>query len=1132
MSGHLASLLLHKGVKGDAYYEPSKTWHEIRIDKNVKSLDDIDIRYTKRIREYGNAHVDMLRCLNVGGSNRMIYRGMHSMCRDDRVESEEVQLPAYRFGTVTDVLNDDEGSTGDSTCKEVCVKFEFAASEDEKLASKKIKAKGSDLLYWSVAESMSADDAASRMGVGDSRSSNSGGEDEDHEGEDDDDEEDDVLPPRKRRAPCVFDPHSYKPYVRAIHDDSSDSDSSPSDPFGGLFPPSDAEKDCQEEKEEEEQDVTNAQTGWVGEAHVASRSAASSSSGWGVRSGVSRSGQASSSSSWGSPAGQASSSSSRPSWDTPVQQSRNDDAQGSWGVSISPEANSTSGWGQPSNVVTPDNQSNWGGSTSNTTSRTRSSGWGAQASTRNTWGSSSSSTARRYPHPAQGTSRITPSKYASQSDGKLEVCRESNDDFFLRWRFGSERVKVVEVGVGQCHSLDTTKDFGGGQEYTLIASKWVKQEARPSKFCEIKFGGSSYVKAFYLQGNACAVQKELNEIANFSELGLNPGKLASRLELLVSMAARAPTSDRRPYMFELPTSLIEAVDLPDNQTEGCGFIPSALLEELLGGGNEAKNALAVQVRVICPKLGIFKGELVRTAGIEKIQLPASMMKVGKSTAKKKSFKTAFVVLKSVSPSMNNKMMERQLNPHSMKAPTKSSERDLRDLGVMVTKMLLGCGVPGDKLESYIERSRSFDGRKHAYLTGVCDCTQGGLPPGTVFITGLGVGGCERKVFITRSPCTERHDAKILRAITEKPESMTDENWDHICSLSFGAVMFSSPSDESAVSLPESINNSDLDGDLFFCLWEPTLIDHVELTLRDDDVEAGAIKGDEGAVAAEEEECEEDDNNDELLGVHVPLRIDGNACDGIVTGKEGEKYVVEFGDQKEIMSHEELTADKAIIEDVVGHRGKGRNSEVEVLWSGGKRSWQAFGLMKEEAPDVVAEYALKNSLMGKRGWQWTKDYLRDAEIIKIQSHRCDGNTLKVAALYDGDTEPTWMNAKDVDVDILATYVEENDISLSDKPWKWLEKSIRKARKGWFAAAQERVSDVKRMAEYSRFVESLHRAHKKRGDITDQRSVYFGRAYKQALDIGKHGGRVSLPSALRAEVAPRRKAAYYDKFLKDV
>jgi len=814
-----------------------------------------------------------------------------------------------------------------------------------------------------------------------------------------------------------------------------------------------------------------------------------------------------------------------------------------WGAASSSRS---SGWGHPTSSVTPDShshgQSTWGANSSSSSGPTTAINQSTMATSPNpqgttsTWGAASStsidrnitSSSLQYQHPAQAISRRIQSQYAVQSEGTLEIYRESADDFFLRWYFG-ERIKIHEVGVAQCPSLEKTKELGG-DTCTLVASKYEKQKLRPSKYHASKFGGSPFIKAYYLADNpnGMSAQKELDAIANFGNLGLSPGKLAARLELLVSTASCSPGKSKSPNMFELPTSIVEEIDLPDNASEGCGFIPCNLLEELLGGGNDAKNAINIQVRVIFPALGIFKGTLVRRAGISTIQLPDAMKKVDKSTARKKGFKSAFLIINSVYPSNNSKMLERQLNPYSIRAPTKSSERELKGLGSMITEMLLGCGVPSDVFEQYNERSQKYDGRSHADLVGVCDCTVGGLPPGTVFVTGFGVGGSSgQNIFITRFPCTEPGDAKVLPVVTEKPEEMSDEDWNHICGLSFGAVMFASPRDAESISLPASINKSDLDGDIFFCLWDPTLLPYLEEMLGDNNEKEVSDEEDFEENNVEGVELE-DDSGDSVLGAHVPLMIDGKTRDAIVASKtsDGNKYIVKYGEYTEIMSYAELMGDRDLVKEVVGHRGKGRNVEVEVLWEGNKRSWHSFALMKEQVPAEVAEYARQNNLLDTKGWKWCKDFVRDAEIVSVCSHRTHGHILQVEVMYDGDSKTTWKNAKSVDVDILATYVEENNISLCAKNWKWLESSIQRSKKNWFATAQERLSDAKRMSEYSRFVESLHRAYKKRGDINDKETMSLGRAFKCAIDIGKHGGRVPLEQALRAEIP------YGDKFLKDV
>eukprot|EP00978_Attheya_sp_CCMP212_P023842 scaffold73889_cov66-Attheya_sp.AAC.3 len=311
MSGHQSSLLLRKGVTGEAYYPPSKTWHVIRIDGTVHSLDDITVKYTKRVREWGRAHEDILRCLNVGdggsSNHTMIYQGMMSMCRDSRCESELVDdFPAYRFGTVTAVNS--------GNFKEAQIEFEFATDatslEDEgPLPSGKIQARGSDLLYWAVPNNLVESEAASRMGVESARDYQSNG---DEEGDDESDE-DDVLPPRKRRAPSKFSP-------------GSDSDSSSSDAVVDkeLFPDSD---------DEEEEVADNSQPGVAEAAHAGTS--------WNVSNSTSsRSSQLPASSSWGTP---SSSLPSRTVWGTPPTQASNLTTgsggaaqQNAWGVATSP----------------------------------------------------------------------------------------------------------------------------------------------------------------------------------------------------------------------------------------------------------------------------------------------------------------------------------------------------------------------------------------------------------------------------------------------------------------------------------------------------------------------------------------------------------------------------------------------------------------------------------------------------------------------------------------------------------------------------------------------------------------------------------------------------------------------------
>ena len=101
------------------------------------------------------------------------------------------------------------------------------------------------------------------------------------------------------------------------------------------------------------------------------------------------------------------------------------------------------------------------------------------------------------------------------------------------------------------------------------------------------------------------------------------------------------------------------------------------------------------------------------------------------------------------------------------------------------------------------------------------------------------------------------------------------------------------------------------------------------------------------------------------------------------------------------------------------------------------------------------------------------------------------------------------------------------------WQWLAKRLKKEKTLWFKTVQARVANIKHLSENNRFVTKLFGLHGKQAKlkgIDDADSISFGRAYKAALDVCKHGGRVSLPRHLREEVGGK-KAMSFTQFLKD-
>lgn len=140
---------------------------------------------------------------------------------------------------------------------------------------------------------------------------------------------------------------------------------------------------------------------------------------------------------------------------------------------------------------------------------------------------------------------------------------------------------------------------------------------------------------------------------------------------------------------------------------------------------------------------------------------------------------------------------------------------------MYDRLLVEFGVPASAVRRYGARvDKSYAGIKHAHLLGVIDPT-GMLPSGHIFITGYVGGADEEKeerhvfgaihneVFVTRSPCLEPSDAKLLPVVGSKPTDMTMDAWEFLCSLLFGHIIFAAPKDKDDATLPYLVGEGEL-----------------------------------------------------------------------------------------------------------------------------------------------------------------------------------------------------------------------------------------------------------------------------------------------------------------------------------
>ena len=362
-----------------------------------------------------------------------------------------------------------------------------------------------------------------------------------------------------------------------------------------------------------------------------------------------------------------------------------------------------------------------------------------------------------------------------------------------------------------------------GYKYELISTKLQADGDKGSgKYWKAKCLCLCYAQAEGEGLGAFSIADYLQRIADFASL--DPRKAKSRLELLQSPAH---TIAKAPAIFFLTSDSFSSIhDTGGNQ--GCGFISEELLVSMFGGGASAHRVIAVQVRILVPAMGMFKGMLFRKYGLfgRCIELPSSMKKV-EASKHPDAFDGGLVLIcrGGVHASVINSYIDRKLDPAAKPPPEKSFQQAITPLCEMIIRLWRGMGVPDDVSKAYGRRSRSPEHLSHAWLGGVADST-GWLPPGHVFVTGLHKRVSLESIFVSRSPCLEPTDGRMLPHATSKPEAMSEESWNWLLNLPFCAILFGEPS-PGMKSLPESVADGDLDGDRYFVCWDQMVLSHVK-----------------------------------------------------------------------------------------------------------------------------------------------------------------------------------------------------------------------------------------------------------------------------------------------------------------
>ena len=400
------------------------------------------------------------------------------------------------------------------------------------------------------------------------------------------------------------------------------------------------------------------------------------------------------------------------------------------------------------------------------------------------------------------------------TEGDKEVC-------FLSLHFRG-RVMVVETpALAQRKSSNADNKQ---QAPTVIPNKELVYEGATYHLTAYDGGHESFT---FWGGKVCTprwyfvkaeslghLERELSEIANFNALP-GPRKAVARLDLLQSTTSRDKVGWVRLDDFELIEEPMSSAN-GEPMLDGCGFISDDVLRQVLNYKTKKADMgtrLAVQVRVVAPQLGVFKGMLMRKGGIKGIQLTPSMRKVLPS-ASKNAESWAMVIVKQVFPTAAGKAMGNRFSPEGEFTPSRRTSQE-KPLKEMVSMLLEGIGVPMGVIQAY--KAKPYN--EHiACVVGVADPT-GELPAGTVFLTGTKLS----EVFVTRYPCVKVSHGHVLSMPNTKPSSMSASAWEWLNDLKFGALIFSG---KGHCPLPGICAEGDIDGDLFFICWNDEVVHHV------------------------------------------------------------------------------------------------------------------------------------------------------------------------------------------------------------------------------------------------------------------------------------------------------------------
>ena len=218
--------------------------------------------------------------------------------------------------------------------------------------------------------------------------------------------------------------------------------------------------------------------------------------------------------------------------------------------------------------------------------------------------------------------------------------------------------------------------------------------------------------------------------------------------------------------------------------------------------------------------------------------------------------------------------------------------------------------------------------------------------------------------------------------------MSKEDWEHLSSLPFGLIMFASPATADALSLPDLINASDLDGDIFLTIWHEEILNEVGNLRPGREMTQGPIVL--SKFNLDETVLFSSQNGEQEEAIICLLHADGIHYDIYCQGRRipnvHESRLLSLIQGKTRQVHIKIIAIKG--------------SQVSLLHGENVETTTVADLRASD-PYALAQYVYENNLEKQKGWKWCQKYVTPKEIVQV--YDIDIANAMATVLYDGDEE---------------------------------------------------------------------------------------------------------------------------------